>query len=225
MMDIRIKNTKERIQQGLLQLLQTTSFNELTTSEILEAADVSRKTFYAHYRGKQDLLNELTNTIADDLAAALKADRQVLTELDHVPSRQEIYSLAQESFTKTVQVIDYHRDTLRVLLSQHGDPRLVRLIHQVATQEFLARSAHIFNLSTPPLTPPKVPVQLPMDYVVETYVGALIALLIHWVRSFQPMPASRMAAALGCVQVMSPLQLVYIADETDNFPEPVQNNN
>lgn len=208
-MDIRIINTKERIHQGLLHLLQTASINELTTSEILDAAEVSRKTFYTHYKDRQDLLREITDDIIAALKEAFEADRQVLTKLDHAPTRREIYTLAQKSFSKTVQTVDQYRDTLRILLSQHGDPRLIRRLHQIAVQEFLARAPFLFNPQTPPVTPAKLPVQIPMEYTIETYVGSLISLLIHWVRDPHPMSPAAMKATLGCVQVTTPFQLVY----------------
>lgn len=214
-MDIRIKKTKVRIQRGLLQLLQSTPINQLTTGDILEAAEVSRKTFYTYYRDKQALLCEISDNLVTELRLALEQDRQVLVGHDHPLDRHEIYLLAQESFAKTVKVIDAHRATLRVLLSQNGDPRIVRLIHKIAVNEFKTRSQYLFNLKNPPITIPKVPVRLSMDYMIENYVGSLIAMLVHWVRDPQPYSATKIMNALGCVQVLSPLQLVYIADDLD----------
>lgn len=218
MADIRTQKTKERIHQGLLHLLQTTPITQLTTNDILEVAEVSRKTFYTYYKDKQALLSEISDEIIADLRAALKQDRQVLAEQEHTLSQQEIYSLAQASFAETVRTVEAHRAALRVLLSQNGDPRVVRLIHQVAMQEYLARCDYLFNLTTPPMALPKVAVNLPMDYITEDYVGSLTAIIVHWVRDPHPISAHKMMSALGYAQIMSPMQLVYVAGQ--NHPRP-----
>lgn len=46
MTDIRIINTKNRIRMGMINALKEKPLNEVTTKDIIEAAEVSRKTFY-----------------------------------------------------------------------------------------------------------------------------------------------------------------------------------
>lgn len=70
MLDIRIQNTKSQIQNGLLELLKQKPLNDITTKDIIESAEVSRKTFYTYYKDKRDLLMEIEGAIITDLQEA-----------------------------------------------------------------------------------------------------------------------------------------------------------
>ena len=54
--DRRVRRTKERLRNGLLQLLLELPYKEISVQKILDAADVSRAAFYKHYQDKDDLL-------------------------------------------------------------------------------------------------------------------------------------------------------------------------
>ena len=54
--DRRIRRTKERLRNGLLQLLLEKPYKAISVQNILDAADVSRAAFYSHYQDKDDLL-------------------------------------------------------------------------------------------------------------------------------------------------------------------------
>jgi AcrR family transcriptional regulator len=54
--DRRVRRTKERLRQALLQLLLEKPYKNISVQNILDLADVSRAAFYAHYQGKDELL-------------------------------------------------------------------------------------------------------------------------------------------------------------------------
>ena len=110
MLDIRIQNTKSRIQNGLLVLLKQKPLNDITTKDIIESAEASRKTFYIYYKDKRDLLMEIEGAIITDLQEALKEDRKCLTQHSPFPDKEEIFRLSQESFAHTVQVCSDYRE-------------------------------------------------------------------------------------------------------------------
>lgn len=209
-MDARVQNTKAHLRTGLLSLMKSAPLNDLTTQDIIEAANVSRKTFYTYYKDKQALLDDLEQRILTGLQEALATDRAVLTTLDHTPNAEEIVELAQRSFKHTVRLISQHRQAGQVLLADHGDLNLMIKIQQLAIQEFRHRAPLIFNLTRPATTDPDS--SFPVDYLVVLYVGAVTSVLIHWVRAKHPLPEKRVLAILGAVQVTSPLQLVEQVD-------------
>jgi AcrR family transcriptional regulator len=55
-MDRRVRRTRDRLGDAIVQLVQERPFDEITVQEVLERAGVSRSTFYAHYLDKHDLL-------------------------------------------------------------------------------------------------------------------------------------------------------------------------
>jgi AcrR family transcriptional regulator len=53
--DPRVRRTRDRLGDALVELLVEKSFDDITVHDVLERAGVSRSTFYTHYRDKNDL--------------------------------------------------------------------------------------------------------------------------------------------------------------------------
>src|SRR5882724_11768044 len=53
--DLRIRRTRGRLADALVELMQEKPIDELTVQEVLDRAGVGRSTFYLHYRDKDDL--------------------------------------------------------------------------------------------------------------------------------------------------------------------------
>ncbi|MBQ8074804.1 MAG: TetR/AcrR family transcriptional regulator [Oscillospiraceae bacterium] len=68
MADKRTVITKTAIKEGMLELLSQSDFNYITVSALCREAGVGRATFYTHYTGLTDVIDEL----ADDAIQATK---------------------------------------------------------------------------------------------------------------------------------------------------------
>jgi AcrR family transcriptional regulator len=55
-MDRRAARTRRALHGALISLILRKGYDAITVQEIIDEADVGRATFYAHYRGKEDLL-------------------------------------------------------------------------------------------------------------------------------------------------------------------------
>ncbi len=65
-------STRDRILAGAAAALLDHGFRAATVQNILDAADVSRRTYYQHFRSKEDILLALYRAAADGLAAAVR---------------------------------------------------------------------------------------------------------------------------------------------------------
>jgi len=62
--DRRIRQTRDRLGDALIALIQEKPIDEVTVQEVLDRAGVGRSTFYVHYRDKDDLfLSELEDAL------------------------------------------------------------------------------------------------------------------------------------------------------------------
>lgn len=61
------KLTKECLQKSLLILMKKKEFKEITITEIVNKAGVSRTAFYRNYKTKEDILNNLFNEMIEKI--------------------------------------------------------------------------------------------------------------------------------------------------------------
>lgn len=59
MVDKRIKKTKKNLKSTFISMMSSTSFEDITITELCKQADISRITFYTHYSDKYALLDDI----------------------------------------------------------------------------------------------------------------------------------------------------------------------
>jgi AcrR family transcriptional regulator len=64
--------TRESICTAFLELLQAKEFKEISISELVRRAGVSRQSFYRNYKTKEDVFFEIENTITINLTDKMK---------------------------------------------------------------------------------------------------------------------------------------------------------
>jgi AcrR family transcriptional regulator len=69
--DRRVQRSRDRLGDALVELLLEKTFDEITVQEVLDRAGVSRSTFYAHYRDKNDLFLSDAEDFFESMATAL----------------------------------------------------------------------------------------------------------------------------------------------------------
>jgi AcrR family transcriptional regulator len=69
--DRRVRRTRDRLGDALVELLLQTPFDDITVQDVLDRAGVSRSTFYSHYRDKNDLFLSDADDFFEGMATAL----------------------------------------------------------------------------------------------------------------------------------------------------------
>lgn len=70
--DKRIERSKAALKTALLELLEQKSFHHITISEIVESANYNRGTFYAHFKAKEALLEEIVTETLEEMIRQIK---------------------------------------------------------------------------------------------------------------------------------------------------------
>lgn len=61
--DLRVRRTQKWLQEALIKLMREKPYRDIQITEIADRAEVSRPTFYLHYRSKEDLLLSLVDQV------------------------------------------------------------------------------------------------------------------------------------------------------------------
>lgn len=78
----QIEETKKMISDAFLRLLQNTSLDEITISQITSEARIGRNTFYSHFQKKEDILAYLMQGLRNKLQDKIKQE--------NITSRREL---------------------------------------------------------------------------------------------------------------------------------------
>lgn len=75
--DLRVKKTKQNINESFLKLFYTNDFEQITVKDITEQAEIGRKTFYLHYLDKYDLVDSIVKKMFDELEEVCEMKRGI----------------------------------------------------------------------------------------------------------------------------------------------------
>lgn len=118
-MDRRQQKTRQAIFEAFCNLLERKNFRNITVQEIIDAANVGRSTFYAHFETKDELLKEMCTDIFHHVFSA-----------DLKKERNHDFSCAGHDFEKEITHILYHlqdnRNNLKGLFSSDSGEIFMR---------------------------------------------------------------------------------------------------
>ena len=124
--DRRVRRTRKILTQALMQLMQEKQIKEITVKELTDLADMNRGTFYLYYRDVYDMLEKLEDSMfeaLDNIAALHETDA----------ARQETKPILLDVF----RFVEENQETVRVLLSPHGDMKFLHRLYEVIREKCL----------------------------------------------------------------------------------------
>jgi AcrR family transcriptional regulator len=165
------------IRDSLSELMKQRPITDITIKEICALADISRPTFYAHYRDQYDMLK----SIEDETFAYFET--VVFANNTKELSKREIARLIED----VLQYIENDSNSVKVLLSENGDIGFQRKIFS----RFIAHFQHMMkNYSEKTSDEGKI------ECRSVFMVHGTIALVHHWVKSNMGIPKNELARML-----------------------------
>lgn len=160
-MDRRVRRTRDALGDALVALMHEKPFHEITVQQVLDRADVSRATFYTHYRDKDDLFLSDLEDFLEHMAFYLLHRGEVSQRI--APVRELFAHVAQwRKFHAVLVEAGKVRDFLE--LGQGYFARAIaRRLRELGERASRASVA-----------------------VAQMYAGALLALLTWWLTSGMP---------------------------------------
>lgn len=161
--DIRVIKTKKAIRDALFAILGTKPLNKITVKEIAEAAEINRKTFYAHYTCIEDIIAELEDEIVSSIDSYLKnciIEEYGLNPYYFIQFINSIYTSNPEFCENLVSVRNYHF--------------LAEKIKRLFKEQLLLS----MNLPKEDL--------LRMNFQIEFFISGVTSVYIEWLRKDKP---------------------------------------
>jgi AcrR family transcriptional regulator len=166
--DRRVRRTRRALREALVALIVERGYEKVTVQDVLDRADVGRSTFYAHYRDKDDLFASGFDDLRADLERELDA---TAAGPPHDP-------------TRPVRVMFEHahrnQRVYQALCGRSGETAGTRHLHRLILDSLRAHLA-------------PVGLKLPVEVVAEYHAGALLGVLVWWVRQGFPQPPAEIA--------------------------------
>lgn len=187
--DLRVRKTRAKIKRALIETINEKGFGNLTVSDITEKAGINRGTFYIHYKGKQDLLEQLEEAIYSDIV-------QLFHDNGTISSATSYEDLNRQFFQKFLAYIYGDRDFILAMVLGNGDPMFYHKIKQILTRELLKRMEYLGI---------KMSDEIPHEYIEEYAIGSMLNLSIYWLEKDNPEPPNEFAKIMMRARTKAPL--------------------
>ena len=181
-MDRRQQKTRNAIFDAFSELLSQKSFSKITVQEIIDAANVGRTTFYAHFETKDDLLREMCTEIfahvfSDTLRAENTHDFSFATGKSDVLITHILYHLR-----------DNKKNILGILGCESGE-LFIRFFRQYLDKSFASRMIESGSLKY----------DMPQDFLVNHISGSFVNMVQWWIKNGLAQSPEEMASYFSAV--------------------------
>lgn len=152
--DRRISKTKKATHSAFLTLLNENDLGDITITDICRVADINRKTFYNHYAGIHQLMDEIENEI-------VKEFEQIINQhhIDKIVNEPKIFFDSLNSLIK-----DNYEDYFRLVSGRYSMGLVAKITQSLKdrTRTFMLKSG-MFEIEH-------------IDYVATYTISGLVSL-------------------------------------------------
>jgi AcrR family transcriptional regulator len=172
-LDRRIVRTRQSLRTALMDLVKEKPYDGISVEEVTARADVSRATFYLHYKDKDDLLLDQFYEMAMErvqMFAELPASFWVSAVGASDTDEQSGLLLV-----KIFEIAEQNASLYRILLRGGSARRLVDGIREITTRAFTKFLNVKFQSELQTLQP-----AVPVDLLAAYFSGALLSTIGWW---------------------------------------------
>lgn len=176
--------TAARMDEAFIALLEKKDFDYITVKEICDKAGVHRSTFYLHYETVGDLLEESTKYIIDRFVECMPIETAEFLEKLRTRPLDELYLITPEYLDPYLNYIKENRRVFKTTVEKASELRLDDAYHDL--------NRYVFS---PILERYGVPEE-DREYMMDFYIGGLMAVIGKWLKNDCREPTERIAAIM-----------------------------
>lgn len=165
-MDRRQQKTRTAIFAAFTSLLAEKSYGRITVQEIIDAANVGRTTFYAHFETKDDLLKELCEELFGHIIGSAM-------DCTYTHGLYSDGSAPESVFCHLLQHLQENDKNIIALLSCESSEMFLRFFKDSLNE--LVRSQFI-NQNR------KANTDIPEDFLINHISGSFVEMVLWWIK-------------------------------------------
>jgi AcrR family transcriptional regulator len=193
----QIDRTKRLIREAFMQLIEEKPYKKITVTDICARAGFARKTFYAHYETKQDIIAEQLNNFLEGSFYG------PMSEIKKFPPRSE-------EEMKILKLIEMWKENMHFF----------QFLAENALNDFLvSKYVEMLDKIQTDLINPAMeidPQKIPMDYFYIYMANAQIGILQHWVKNDIRISSEDLGRIMR--SLTGPLTLKHFVNEFETRP-------
>ena len=190
----RNTESKKRIKQAFVELLNEKNFESLTISDIARQAEINRGTFYLHYLDKYDLMDKLEFECISELKHILLSHSNNIVE-------QPNELISYEDILKALYFVKEDFDFISAVSQKGSDPRFINMIKKVLRELLFVKLA-----DNPQFSTQSGPI--PEAYIVEILLSNIVAIIILWISNGGQESPEQIAEMIEIMKKTAPIQLI-----------------
>jgi AcrR family transcriptional regulator len=176
----KTRYTRMVIRDSLIELMKQRPITNISIKEICALADVSRPTFYAHYRDQYDVLK----SIEDETFAYFE---NVVFVIDATSTKKISKRGLTLLIEAVLQYIENDSNSVKVLLSENGDIGFQRKFFH----RFITHLQYVMKRYSEKTSDERI-----IEYYSVFTVHGVIALVQHWLKSNMNIPKDELVKML-----------------------------
>lgn len=184
--DVRFVRTESAITTAFIELVTEIGFYAITVKDITARADVSRGTFYQHYRDKYDLLQSFEDKIKADLLDALMPGR--------IPFKADA---VKERVIRMLSYCEENLSMMRALFGKKGDADFQQRMKDMLWGGVFTQHINYAGLAKK--------LDVPADYLREYVNSSHYRVFQTWLEKDERETPEEMAEIYLKLSVISPL--------------------
>ena len=165
-MDRRQQKTRTAIFSAFTSLLAEKSYSKITVQEIIDAANVGRTTFYAHFETKDDLLKELCEELFGHIIGSAM-------DCTHTHGLYSDGSAPESVFCHLLQHLQENDKNIIALLSCESSEMFLRFfkdsLNELVRSQFINQTR---NANT----------DIPEDFLINHISGSFVEMVLWWIK-------------------------------------------
>ena len=180
--DRRQVKTKQQLLQALLICIKQKGLDHVTVTDIANAADLNRGTFYLHYQDVRHMVQQIMNEKINLLT-------ELISQID--PYEHGQYADQDLPYPKIVVILEeLSSDRLfyTTILGAKGDPSYILHVKKILTDNLYNK----FELHVPGT----VSAPVPTHYLLAYMTSAAVGMIMFWLENDLPETASEIGAMI-----------------------------